>query len=144
MFGKLISTTVMVLSASVALAQNAPPAGNAPPGAQGGGRMDPAARFKELDKNSDGKLSLDELSAAPFGRGGGAGGPPAGGPPAGAPAAGGEAAVSAADRFKTADANKDGSLSVEEFTAMIQSMRGAGGGGMGGGAGGGGGGMGGG
>ena len=60
MFGKLISTTVMVLSASVALAQNAPPAGNAPPGAQGGGRMDPAARFKELDKNSDGKLSLDE------------------------------------------------------------------------------------
>lgn len=124
MLGKLLSTTVLVLGATIALAQT-PPAGGAPANGPSGNRMDPAARFKELDKNSDGKLSLEELSSAQFGRAGANASTPAAG-------AGdsGAAAVAIADRFKTADANKDGSLSMEEFTAMIQSMR-SGGGGMG-------------
>lgn len=45
--------------------------------------------------------------------------------------------MSAADRFKAADKNADGSLSQDEFVAMVQGMRrgGAGGGGGGGGGG---------
>ena len=143
MIGKFIPAAVLLASATMALAQNAPPAGA--PGAQGGpggGRpmMDPAARFKELDKNADGKVSLQEFEAMQMGMRQGAGAPP---PPAGAPPAGGPGAmggmgggmISAADRFKAADKNNDGSLSQEEFMAMAQGMRRGGGMGGAGGAG---------
>ncbi len=142
MLNKIMTTAVLMAGATLALAQNAPPADGA--GGKGAGRMDPAARFKELDKNNDGKLSLEEFSAMTVGRAGGAaaGGGGAGGATAGA--AGAPAAMSMADRFKAADTNKDGSLTVEELTAYMQSMRGAGrsGGDTGGGGGMGGGGMG--
>lgn len=138
MLNKIMTTAVLMAGATLALAQNAPPAGGAG-GGQGAGRMDPAARFKELDKNNDGKLSLEEFSAMTAGRAGGAaaggGGGGAGGAAAGA--AGAPAAMSMADRFKAADTNKDGALTAEELTAYMQSMRGAGrsGGGTGGGGG---------
>jgi len=115
---KFLSIAVLVLGATVAFAQS-PSTGDASSKASRGNRTDPATRFKELDKNSDGKLSLDELSSAQFGR-------PAANSDSSSSA--GAPAVSIADHFKTADANADGSLSVEEFTAMMQSMRSGGGG----------------
>ena len=118
MSGKLLSVAVLVLSASVALAQTSS-TGDASSKESRGNRTDPAARFKELDKNGDGKLSLDELSSAQFGR-------PADN--SGSSSSSGAPAVSIADHFKAADTNADGSLSVDEFTAMMQSMRSGGGG----------------
>ena len=132
MSGKLLSIAVLVLGASVALAQTSS-TGDASSKGSRGNRIDPAARFKELDKNADGKLSLDELTSAQFGR-------PAAN--SGSSSSSGAPAVSIADHFKTADTNADGSLSVDEFTAMMQSMRSGGGGKSGGGSGMGGGGMG--
>ena len=128
MSGKLLSVAVLVLSASVALAQTSS-TGDASSKESRGNRTDPATRFKELDKNADGKLSLDELSSAQFGR-------PAAN--SGSSSSSGAPAVSIADHFKTADTNADGSLSVDEFTAMMQSMRSGGGGKSGGGKSGGG------
>ena len=129
-----LSAAILMLSTSLVLAQNTPPAGG-PSGGQGERRMGPTERFKELDKNADGKLSLEEMTAAMAGRVGGTGreGAPASNPPS---AQGAAQAVPMAERFKAADADKDGSLSATEFTAMMQSMRQSGGrsaGGMGGG-----------
>lgn len=107
---------LVILGASVvAVAQNAPPAGGPP----GGARMDPAERFKMLDKNNDGKLSMEEFSAMQM-RAGGSGGPP--GAAGNAPPA-----TSAADRFKAMDKSNDGSISLEEFTQGMQAMRPGGG-----------------
>ena len=137
-FSKFIPAALLLAGATAVLAQNGPP-----PGGPGGRpNMDPAARFKELDKNSDGKISLEEFQAMQqMGRmGGGQGGPPAGGAPppgAGGPGGGGGMGggmmMSAAERFKAADKNGDGSLSQDEFVAMVQGMRrGGGAGGAGG------------
>ena len=121
---KSLSVAMLMLNTSLVLAQNTPPAGG-PNGGQGERRVDPAERFKELDKNTDGKLSLEEMTAAMAGRAGGA---DREGAPANPPSAqGATQAVPMAERFKAADADKDGSLSATEFTAMMQSMRQSGG-----------------
>ncbi len=75
------------------------PAGG-PPG--GGNRPDPATRFKDLDKNSDGKLSKDEVADDRM-----------------------------AARFDSMDADADGLVTLEEMKAASARFR-AGGGGAGG------------
>lgn len=62
------------------------------------GAFDPAASFARLDANSDGSLTVEELSALPL------------------PTA---AAGNLAAAFAQADTDGDGGLSVEEFTATV-------------------------
>jgi len=56
--------------------------------------------FKKLDKNGDGKVTLDEFRAFP----------------------GIKDKEAAAKAFKKADANKDGSLSLDEFRDWAEKM----------------------
>lgn len=83
-----------------------PPAGGSGPGGPGasGPRPDPAARFKELDKNGDGKVTREEAADDRI-----------------------------AARFDSMDANGDGMLTLEEMKAAMARFRAAGGGGGGGG-----------
>ena len=62
-----------------------------------GEKMSPEAAFKAKDKNSDGKLSLEEFVGH----------------------ADGEKKAAAEKRFKAADKNGDGSLDQAEFTASM-------------------------
>ena len=122
---KSISVAMMLLSASVAFAQNTPPAGE-----RGAGRTDPAAaaaaRFKEIDKNSDGKLSTDEIKefqASRTARPGEARQGAPGGHSAGhAAEQNGNQSSLMAEHFKAADTDKDGFLNTEEYTAMMKNM----------------------
>jgi hypothetical protein len=148
MNGKLLAAALLIGGCTVAMAADAPPPAGGPGaagGGQRGGMMDPAARFKQMDTNGDGKLSADEFAAMPMRGGpggppgggppgGGQGGPPGGGPPGGGqggPPGGppGGAMMSAADRFKAADTNKDGSVSMDEYSASMAGMMRRGGGG---------------
>jgi len=123
----VLPTLALLAVGGAALAQNVPP--------RGGDRQMQSAeeRFKQLDANGDGKVTLDEYKAMRGGMRAGAGGPPAGGPRAGAggpPAGGpppggnaqgdrrGEMQATREERFKAADTNKDGSLSLAEYKAM--------------------------
>lgn len=115
MISKLLSMAVLILGANLVFAQ-APANNDGSAKGSRSNRTDPAVRFKELDKNNDGKLSLDELSVAQFGRTNTNSGSTS------ADASGGTPAVSLADHFKTSDANSDGSLSVEEFTSLMKTM----------------------
>lgn len=129
---KLLTLVTLMASTGIAMAQNAAPAG----GSGMGGMMDPAARFKELDKNNDGKLTSEEFAAmqqgmrSNGGQNGPQGAPPAGGqggpqggPPAGAGGSGMGAMMNPAERFKQMDKNNDGKVTVEEFTSAMQQMR---------------------
>jgi outer membrane protein assembly factor BamB len=82
--------------------------GGGPGGGGGGGRggFDPAAFFKERDKNSDGKLSVEEVAGSPM-----------------------------ADRFSELDKDKDQGINLEEFRASMQGGFGGGRGGAQGGGG---------
>jgi Ca2+-binding EF-hand superfamily protein len=64
-------------------------------------KRDPEAQFKKLDKNSDGKLSLDEVKGK----------------------AEGKRAEAAEKRFKAADKDNDGALSLEEFKSMSEKKK---------------------
>jgi photosystem II stability/assembly factor-like uncharacterized protein len=81
-------------------------------GGGAGGQLDPEARFKALDKDGDGKISKEEAGEA----------------------------RRLVDAFDTADANKDGSIDLEEYKKYAATaVQGGGGGGQGGGGQGGGG-----
>lgn len=135
MSAKIIFLSLLVLVSGMAVAQNTNDSDNR----KETSRMDLAVRFKQLDKSGDGKLDLDELTSAfssvPLGRrpggvqsnqGGASTNPPQNqvGPPA----------MSAAEFFKSADADQDDVLTVDEFTSMVEKIRASGrsGGGMGG------------
>jgi Ca2+-binding EF-hand superfamily protein len=124
MSAKLISASFAFLAIGVAVAQNTPDSNNR----KETSRMDLGVRFKQLDTNGDGKLTLDELSSGfssvPLGR------RPAGtelkqeGASANTPQDhGSPPAMSAAEFFKSADKNNDGALSVDEFTSMVEKIR---------------------
>ena len=70
-------------------------------GGGGGGRggFDPAAIFKDRDKNSDGKLTSDEVAGTPM-----------------------------ADRFSEIDKDKDSAITLDEFRASMQGFGGGRGG----------------
>jgi Ca2+-binding EF-hand superfamily protein len=131
---KMISASIASIVMGLAMAQNAPD-GDA---RKEQNRIDLAARFKQLDKNGDGKLTLDELTAGfssvPLGR------RPAG-PDTGATEPSeklSQPTMSVGEFLKAADSNNDGVLSVDEFASMVEKVRESGrsGGGMGGGMGG--------
>lgn len=103
----LIST--LVLAAAAASAQNAPPTAGSS-GGERGPRVSAEERFKQLDANADGKVTLAEYLAAPS--------------PNGAPAQNKDERTA---RFKKMDANNDGSLSLDEYKAGRAAMRGTGG-----------------
>jgi hypothetical protein len=75
--------------------------------------------LKKLDKNKDGKLSAEEIGWPPQfpGFGGGRGGPPFGGPPFGGSERGG---LSLAERIMARDANGDGKVTKDELPRSMQ------------------------
>lgn len=96
-------------------------AAHAPPGGEGIDTSDMAARMiADGDANGDGSLSADEFAGLK-----GPGGPPPGGPPpGGAPPSGGatsDASEEADKTYDAADTNQDGTVSMSELLASLQS-----------------------
>lgn len=74
-----------------------------------------AEAFSELDSDGDGVMSADEMSSGLAAKG-----PPPGGPPPGAGSAGGASAEEAAQTvFDAADTNEDGTVSLDEMLAAL-------------------------
>ena len=116
---KLIISTVALLAVGLAGAQNAP----GPESRKDQSTIDLESRFKQLDKNGDGKLTLEELTAGfssiPLGRRSVGNDMGAGEPPEKA----NQSAMSVGEFLKAADTNNDGVLSVHEFTSMVERIR---------------------
>jgi Ca2+-binding EF-hand superfamily protein len=87
---KLITSLfALALVSSFAFAADEKPAGDKP-------KKTPDERFKALDTNGDGSVSLDEFKAGPAGK---------------------RDAARAEQTFGKRDADKDGKLTLEEFSA---------------------------
>lgn len=104
---------VLAVATSLSFAQEPPKK----PGGPGGQRATPEERFKKLDTNSDGALSLEEWKASPMAQ---------------------RDATKAEAAYKKVDADGDGKVTLEEFKAHRPARPGGGRKGGGGGKGGGG------
>ncbi len=106
MSNRYFMAALLTAGASLALAQNAAPP--APGGDQA--HTDRTVRFKQIDKNGDGKLSLLEFQTRPSNAEATSGATPA------TPDA--KTMADRAARFKQGDKNSDGFLTFEEFRSL--------------------------
>jgi EF-hand domain pair len=99
---RICIATLLMAGASMTLAQNA-----APPAGQGGERAhtDRTVRFKQIDKNGDGKLSLQEFQTRPSNQ-------------TPEPKVDAKELANRADRFSKVDKDGDGFLTFEEFLSL--------------------------
>ena len=116
---KLMSASIASMMMGLAMAQSTPDGD----GRKEQNQIDLAARFKQLDKNGYGKLTVEEFTA-------GFAGVPLGRRPVGDDVRAGESSerayqpiMSAVEFLKAADTNNDGVLSIDEFTSMVEKLR---------------------
>jgi hypothetical protein len=113
MLSKISIAGLLIAAATLVSAQNAaPPAVQSAPAAKGDPservHTDRAVRFKQIDKNGDGKLSLEEFQYRPE----------AATPDVRPTKLDAKTLADRAERFKMADKNHDGFLSFEEFKSL--------------------------
>ena len=97
-------------------------ASHAPKGGSGDTSQMAADLVSRADTDGDGVLSADEFkAAAPKGGPHGAGGPPPGPPPTGQADSTSSASGSSEKTYDAADTNKDGTVSMSELLASLQS-----------------------
>ena len=90
---RICTLSALALATALSFAQDKPAAPHQ--GAGGAGKhpqLSPEERFKKLDTNNDGSISLDEFKAGPMGK--------------------------HEDIFKKMDTNSDGKVTLEEFKAF--------------------------
>lgn len=122
MYRSLLGTAALL---SLAVAAHAADAGGPPNrgGPQRGPQQSAEERFKTMDSNKDGKLSLAEYTAAgpmagrPGGGQGGAAGPGQGAAGGQGQRPGGGQGMDRTARFKTIDTDQDNFLSLAEYQA---------------------------
>jgi len=90
---RICTLSALALATSLSFAQDKPAAPHQGPGGAGKHpQLSPEERFKKLDTNGDGSLTLDEFKAGPMGK--------------------------HEDIFKKMDANSDGKVTLEEYKAF--------------------------